>query len=122
MSVAFLLEVAMLAAFCYSGFRLGSPAGFVVGIGVPVVVIVFWGLFMAPRAARRIPWPALPLIALLIFLASAAALLAAGLPVLALLLALVSVGYTVLSFYLNRRSGPADSLRVPGWNGPTARR
>lgn len=122
MSVGFLLEVAMLAAFCYWGFRLRSPAGFIAGIGVPVLVIVFWGLFMAPRASRRMPWPALPLVALLIFLASAAALLAAHLAVLALLLVLVSVGHTVLSFFLNRRTGAADSLRVAGWNGPTARR
>lgn len=104
MTVGFLLEVAMLAAFCYWGFRLGAPTGYLVGIGLPVVVIVFWGLFMAPRAARQVPWPALPIIALMIFLVAAAALFAAHVPVLALLLGVVSIAYTVLSFYLNRKT------------------
>lgn len=104
MAVGFLLEVAMVAAFCYAGFRLAAPARYVVGIGLPIVIIVLWGIFMAPRAARRVPWPALPLIALAVFLVSAALLYAAHQPVMALILALVAVAYTVLNFYLKRKN------------------
>ena len=50
--VRFLLEICMLAAVGYWGFRTGS--GWVVrvllGIGLPILIAVVWGMFVAPKA------------------------------------------------------------------------
>ena len=60
--LAFLLELAMLAAFCAVG--LSSPTSLLIrvglAIGLPAVAIVLWALYAAPRAGkRRLRMPAL---------------------------------------------------------------
>lgn len=79
-ALSFLLELAMLLALGYVGFHIGGPAWlkWLVGIGLPLAVAVFWGLWMAPRADHRLPWPVLPIVALALFLVSAALLYMAG--------------------------------------------
>src|SRR5437870_2106142 len=66
-SAAFVLEVAMLAALAFAGFRAAAPWNALAGVGFPLAAIVLWGLFFAPRAARRIPWPWLALASLGMF-------------------------------------------------------
>ena len=53
--LSFLLEIAMLAAFGYWGFHTGESLWLklALGIGVPLVVFILWGLFLAPRAGYR---------------------------------------------------------------------
>ena len=101
--VAFLLEVSMLAALTYAGFRATPPLNVVAGVGFPLAAIVAWGLFFAPRAARRIPWPWLPLASLGMFAVAGLALVAAAQPVLGALMFLVAFANTVLSFWLRRK-------------------
>ena len=50
--VRFLLEICMLAAVGYWGFKTGSgwAMKLTLGIGLPVLIAVVWGLFVAPRA------------------------------------------------------------------------
>ena len=48
--VAFLVELVALALLAWAGFQSGGVAGWVRGIGLPVVAAVVWGLFAAPRA------------------------------------------------------------------------
>ncbi|HEX8983116.1 MAG TPA: YrdB family protein [Ktedonobacterales bacterium] len=59
LAVAFLLEFCLLAAFCFWGFHANTsvPAKVALGIGLPLVVAVFWGLFMAPRARYPVSRP-----------------------------------------------------------------
>jgi Protein of unknown function (DUF2568) len=102
--LAFLLEVAMLASLCYWGFRFPYPANLLAGIGVPAVVAVFWALAMAPRARHRIRWPFLPAVATGLFLLSAAALVAAGQPGWAAVLAAAAAVWAVLTVLLHRRN------------------
>ncbi len=68
-ALAFLLEIAMLAAFAWWGFTTGSPAwvSVVLGTGLVVAAIAIWGLLVAPRAPRRLhdPWHTLLTLALL---------------------------------------------------------
>ncbi|WP_427018556.1 YrdB family protein [Pseudarthrobacter sp. P1] len=104
MAVGFALEVAMLAAICAWGFRQDAPWNYVLGVGLPAVVIILWGYFMAPKAQRRLPWPALPAVSLLAFLLAAGVLVAAHLAPLGALLAGISLAYTASCLYL-RRSG-----------------
>src|SRR5512143_2033180 len=53
--LSFLLEIAMLAAFGYRSYHaVENPwLKWVLAIGAPLVVVILWGLFLAPRASRR---------------------------------------------------------------------
>ncbi len=99
----------MLAAFCAWGFQLDAPWNFVAGLGLPAAVIVLWGYFMAPKAARRLPWPLLPAATLAAFLLGAAALLAAGLPALAVAMTAASLAYTATVMVLHRTGTAATA-------------
>jgi hypothetical protein len=76
----FLEELAALAAFSYWGFHSGR--GWVLkialGVGVPAIVAVFWGAFLAPKAAYPVPVVPRLLLKTLVFGLAAAALYAAG--------------------------------------------
>ncbi|WP_125609581.1 YrdB family protein [Specibacter cremeus] len=104
LTVGFLLEVAMLAAFCFWGFSRDAPWNVVLGIGVPAVVVVLWGLFLAPKASRRLSRALVTVTSLALFLAAALALAVAGHPVLALILAVASVGYAAAVVVLRLES------------------
>lgn len=71
--LAFLVELAALAVLCAWGFRVGgsTPVRLLLGIGLPLVAVVAWGLFAAPRA--RFDVPALRLVTKLVVLGGAAA-------------------------------------------------
>ena len=67
--VRFLLELCMLAAVGYWGFttQSGLTMRIIFGIGPPILLIVLWSLFVAPRAIyplRGIPHIVLSLILL----------------------------------------------------------
>jgi len=93
LGLAFALELCMLAAFAYWGARTGNGAlaKVALGVGAPLLAIVVWGLFMAPRA--MFPLPTLIHVAffLVIFGVAAFALARAGQPTLATVFAVVSV-------------------------------
>lgn len=57
--VAFSLELVMVATFGYWGVKNSQslPMKWVAGIGMPLVAIVLWGIFAAPRSAHRLPLP-----------------------------------------------------------------
>ena len=61
LTVAFLAELAALAALAYGGWRIPGPTGLrvVLAVAAPTGAAVLWGLFAAPRAPRRSPGPAL---------------------------------------------------------------
>lgn len=93
LGLAFALELCMLAAFAYWGVRTGNGAlaKVALGVGAPLVAIIVWGLFMAPRAAFPLAMPIHTALFLVIFGAAAFALARAGQPALALVFAVVSV-------------------------------
>jgi Protein of unknown function (DUF2568) len=56
LAVKFLLELGALAAFGVWGASLaGGVAAVALAIALPLVAAVLWGIFAAPRAARRLP-------------------------------------------------------------------
>jgi hypothetical protein len=67
--LAFLLELAMLAAYGYWGFHVGHAFALqlALGIGVPVVIVVIWAKWLAPRATKRLKMPWLVLVKAVLF-------------------------------------------------------
>ncbi len=75
----FLAELALLAALAIAGADLagGTAARIALAVLFPLIAAVLWGLRLAPRARRRLPYPA-RLIAKLALIAVASALLIAA--------------------------------------------
>ena len=91
LAVSFLLELCMLAAFAYWGFTIGTGLfiQLLLGIGVPVVVIVIWGIFLAPASTRRLQGLPHWLLELVIFVLAIAVLYTAGQSTLAIVFTVV---------------------------------
>jgi hypothetical protein len=98
LAVRFLLELCMLAAVGYWGFKTGSgwPLKLLLGIGLPLLIAVVWGLFVAPKAMY--PLSGIPhlLLALLLLGSGAAALFASGNPTLGWLYTIILIVNQVL--------------------------
>ncbi|WP_209440960.1 YrdB family protein [Paenibacillus maysiensis] len=88
-AVRFLLEVCGIVAFAYWGFKTGVnvPIRLVQGVGVPVFVMIFWGLFVSPAASFPLQGWAHLGAELVIFGLATAALSASERPLWAIILA-----------------------------------
>jgi len=98
LAVRFLLELCALVAAAYWGSRVSSSAAVnvIVALAAPLALATVWGMWLAPRAARRLRPPARTFLELAVLGAAVAALLAAGEPVLALILAAAAIADGVL--------------------------
>jgi hypothetical protein len=89
---AFLLELAMLAAFGYWGFQ-GEKSLWIkwgLGVGTPLVVAILWGLLLAPRADKRLKRGWGTLLSLGLFCLAALALYQTNHPALEITLAVIA--------------------------------
>ncbi|MER5545180.1 YrdB family protein [Streptomyces sp. NPDC001118] len=103
--LAFVIELAALACLSWWGFGAGGNLALhvLLGVGTPLLAIVLWSLFAAPRARLR---PALPLVLVVkavVLGGGAAALYAVGHPVGAVVMAVVVVVNTALAETFRRR-------------------
>lgn len=91
--ISFLLELAMLAGFGYWGFHGDKSVWmkWALGIGLPLIVMVVWGLWLAPKADHRLNIMGGVVLSSILFLLAAAALYNAQQPVLAIIFAAVIV-------------------------------
>jgi hypothetical protein len=98
LGLAFLLELGMLVALGYWGFHTGQGAAaqIALGLGAPILVAIFWGIFMAPKAVWPVSAPLHLGLSALIFGLAALALASAGQPALAGVFAVVYVLNQVL--------------------------
>jgi hypothetical protein len=80
MGLSFLLELGMLAALGFWGFKTGQGWGMriLLGLGAPLLAGVIWGLFAAPKAQKRLQGLALTGLEIALLGAGVAALSAAG--------------------------------------------
>ena len=78
--VRFLLELCMLAAVGYWGFTThsGWTMKILLGIGLPVLIAVIWGMFMAPRSTRRLSGIPFTVMDIILLGSGAVALYASG--------------------------------------------
>jgi hypothetical protein len=74
-TVAFVVEVALFGGVGAVG---GGPAGWLAAAVATAAVLVLWGLFMAPKGARRLSPGVRTLVAFLLCAATAAGLVWAG--------------------------------------------
>jgi hypothetical protein len=102
LTLRFVLELCMLAAFGYWGFNAGSDAlsSALLGIGAPLVAATVWGLLLSPRAPISLPLLAHLALQVVIFGLAALALAASGQPTLAIVFAAVVAGHLVLKYGL----------------------
>jgi uncharacterized protein DUF2568 len=93
LALAFLLELIMLTVFAYWGFQTGTETlvKIILGFGAPVLAAAFWGVFLAPRAMRRVGRKLRVLLEVVIFGLGALALTAVGQSTLAVIFAVVVV-------------------------------
>jgi hypothetical protein len=80
LALAFFLELCMLAAFVYWGFHLDTNIFFqiIAGVGVPLVVIILWGIWLAPNADLRLGLGWLVLLKTVLFGLASIALILSG--------------------------------------------
>lgn len=77
--LVFIVELALLAVLAAAGARLGSQAtAITLALLLPLVSAVLWGLYLAPRASRRLPHPRRLVAKLAVILAASALLAASG--------------------------------------------
>ena len=78
--VRFLLELCMLAAVGYWGFKTHSDwvLKIIFGIGLPILIAVIWGLFIAPRATYPLSGISYLAVELILLGSGAVALFASG--------------------------------------------
>ena len=80
LGLAFMLELAALAALAYWGYRLDASASsrWVVATGAPLALALTWSRIAAPTAKRRLARTTLLTFKLLVFTLAAALLYSTG--------------------------------------------
>ena len=98
LGVAFLLELAMLAALAYWGLQTEASLllRIVLGVGAPLIAALIWARFMAPKSKTRLTGTAYLALKFVLFGAAAVALAAAGQSTLAVVFVVVAVINQVL--------------------------
>ncbi len=84
LAIAFLLELCMLAAYIYWGFTLNVSVylKWIIGLGIPMLVIGLWAYFAAPNSTTRLEQPWLTVFQFAVFAGAAFLLYKAGHPIL----------------------------------------
>jgi hypothetical protein len=99
LGLRFVLELCMLVALAIWGFS----ENIVLGIAAPLAAAVLWGLWIAPKATRRLRDPLRLAVELLLFGAAGVVLAAAGHPVAAaIFLAAVALSEVLMLVWRQR--------------------
>jgi hypothetical protein len=101
LALTFVLELAVLIALCYWGFQTGQGTIFkiVLGVGPPILAIVAWGMFGAPRSQWRLRGIGYLMLQVMFFGAAALALFFAGQRGLALIFVVICVVCLGLNYF-----------------------
>ena len=106
-ATVFLAELGMYVGFAWWGLAAYQGAmSWVVGIGLPVVIMAIWAVFLSPRATMPPPEAAQFVVRTLLLLLGAAAFWAVGVPILAIAQAVLVVVGTAMSLRARRADRP----------------
>ncbi|SFW47113.1 YrdB family protein [Amycolatopsis australiensis] len=99
LTVRFLTELALLGGLALAGTQLGGGVALAIvdAVLLPVAAAAIWGLFIAPRARRRLPEPARFLVEFALFAATGVVLALVGWVVLGVVLAVAGIGVAALT-------------------------
>ena len=99
LTVRFLTELALLAGLAVAGARLGQDIAFSVieAVVFPLAAAALWGLFIAPRAANRLPEPQRFLVEFVLFAGTGLVLALSGLLVAGLVVAVAGITFAALT-------------------------
>lgn len=99
LTIRFLTEVALLAGLAIAGARLGDGVVFKIvdAVLLPLAAAAVWGMFIAPRARRRLAEPARLVVEVALFAGTGLVLLLSGLPVTGILIAVAGIGFAILT-------------------------
>ncbi len=79
LAIRFLLELCLLAAFAWAGYRIAPPgAELACGAAAAVCVALIWGIFLSPRRRVEIGSAGRLLIEIVLFAMASAALMVGG--------------------------------------------
>jgi hypothetical protein len=99
LALRFLLELAALAGLAYWGAHTGGGAlAVLLAVAAPLAAAVVWGLWCAPKSARRLPQPARTVVEASVFGLGAGGFADAGQGVLAAVFVAVAAVNWVLLF------------------------
>ena len=98
LAVRFLLELCMLAAVAFWGFKTQNNwlMKILLGIGLPVLIAILWGMFLAPRATYRLSGAPFFALELILFSTGAFSLFAGGAPTLGWVYTITLIVNTIL--------------------------
>lgn len=102
LALAFFVELAALLSFAAVGMLFSGWMQLVAGLVGVVVFVGLWGVFAAPRSKRRLKRNSLLIFKIGIFAVAVLILLLAGLPVWAVLLAVLVVVNLTLAMVLRQ--------------------
>lgn len=99
LTVRFLTELALLGGLALAGTQLGGGLALAIvdAVLLPVAAAAGWGLFIAPKAPRRLPEPARFLVEFALFAATGVVLALVGWVVAGIVLAVVGIGVAALT-------------------------
>jgi hypothetical protein len=80
LALRFVLELCMLAALAYWGFSTkdSTLVHVLLGVGVPLLAAIIWGIFLSPRAFVQLPEPLKLALEILVFAVATVALYSTG--------------------------------------------
>ena len=104
LALRFILEVLALVALGYWGFNAGRGTAirWILALGIPIVAVVLWALFVSPQATLEVPVAVRIAIELAILGAAALALFVTGHPALGIAYAAVVVANRILMSIWNQ--------------------
>ncbi|WP_281281441.1 YrdB family protein [Paenibacillus dokdonensis] len=89
----FILELILLFSLCYWGLhvQLGVFMQIVLGLGLPVLAAVAWGLFISPKASVRVPLFVVLFIEAILFAAAVLCFISSGFVTFAVIFGVLAV-------------------------------
>ncbi|MEU5312616.1 YrdB family protein [Streptomyces sp. NPDC021562] len=119
--LAFLVELVALVCLSWWGFAVSHDEALriLLGVGTPLLAMVLWSLFAAPRARLRPGLPLVLVVKAVVLGGGAAALYGVGHPGAAMAMAVVVVTNTAVAEIFRRRPPASHTERAPA-EGSTA--
>jgi hypothetical protein len=104
LAIRFVLELCLLAAFFWTGYRVAPPGAEVAcGAAAAICVALIWGMFLSPRRRVEIGSAGRLLMEIVLFAGASTALMGGGHPWMATLLASAAIADKIALGIVNRR-------------------